>query len=322
MPEARSTTSWGTPALDLGAGVRAQLEAAGITDVRVVDACTREDPTLAVLPPRRRRRDPVRRRHLEPPVTERPPTPPPRRAGRQPRRRTTSHRRGVPRQPGATRPRSRSSSSPSSSPPPTCGCWPTSASPTSGRTATRRPRPRPPSAPTSALRWHFIGGLQSNKAGAVAHYADVVESVDRAKLVGPLSRGAHSRGHDVDVLLQVSLDPPGADNRSGADAADLAELARRVEEAGMLRLRGLMAVAPLGEDPDDRLRAARRDPPGLPRRAPRRHRAVRGDERRPRGGHHPRRDTRACRLRGPRSEACGPVMSTTVIQAPGPGRQV
>ncbi|KRE92346.1 hypothetical protein ASG76_17790 [Nocardioides sp. Soil774] len=45
VPEARSTTSWGTPALDLGAGVRAQLAAAGLTDVRVVDACTREDAT-------------------------------------------------------------------------------------------------------------------------------------------------------------------------------------------------------------------------------------------------------------------------------------
>ena len=43
--ESRSTTSWGTPALDLGAGVRAQLAAAGITDVRTVDTCTREDPT-------------------------------------------------------------------------------------------------------------------------------------------------------------------------------------------------------------------------------------------------------------------------------------
>ena len=45
VPEAGSTTSWGTPALDLGAGVRAQLEAAGISDVRAVDACTREDET-------------------------------------------------------------------------------------------------------------------------------------------------------------------------------------------------------------------------------------------------------------------------------------
>lgn len=45
VPESRSTTSRGTPALDLGAGVRAQLAAAGITDVRLVGACTREDPT-------------------------------------------------------------------------------------------------------------------------------------------------------------------------------------------------------------------------------------------------------------------------------------
>ena len=112
------------------------------------------------------------------------------------------------------------------------------------------------------LRWHFIGGLQSNKAGAVASYADVVESVDRAKLVGPLSRGAHARGHEVDVLLQVSLDPAGSDHRAGADPADLDELARRVEEAGMLRLRGLMAVAPLGEEPLEafaRLAAVRAD---------------------------------------------------------------
>lgn len=45
VPEARSTTSWGTPALDLGAGVRAQLSTAGVPDVRVVGACTREDRT-------------------------------------------------------------------------------------------------------------------------------------------------------------------------------------------------------------------------------------------------------------------------------------
>ncbi|WP_322919493.1 YggS family pyridoxal phosphate-dependent enzyme [Nocardioides renjunii] len=103
------------------------------------------------------------------------------------------------------------------------------------------------------LRWHFIGGLQSNKAAAVARYADVVESLDRAKLVGPLSRGAQARpgGEQVDVLLQVSLDPPGADHRAGADPDDLVELGRRVDDAEGLQLRGLMAVAPLGQDPAD-----------------------------------------------------------------------
>ncbi|HYH34248.1 MAG TPA: YggS family pyridoxal phosphate-dependent enzyme [Nocardioides sp.] len=100
------------------------------------------------------------------------------------------------------------------------------------------------------LTWHFVGGLQSNKAAAVATYADVVESLDRAKLVRPLQRGAHDRGSGLDVLLQVSLDPPGASGRSGADPGELGRLATLVDEAGSLRLRGLMAVAPRGEDPE------------------------------------------------------------------------
>jgi polyphenol oxidase len=43
VPEARSTTSWATPALDIGAGVRAQLLAAGVAEVREIGACTREN---------------------------------------------------------------------------------------------------------------------------------------------------------------------------------------------------------------------------------------------------------------------------------------
>lgn len=112
------------------------------------------------------------------------------------------------------------------------------------------------------LRWHFIGGLQSNKAAAVAAYADVVHSVDRAKLVGALDRGAHARGRDLDVLVQVSLDPPGTDHRAGVAPDDVPDLASRIVEAGSLRLRGLMAVAPLAADPAEsfaRLAEIRRD---------------------------------------------------------------
>ena len=59
------------------------------------------------------------------------------------------------------------------------------------------------------LTWHFIGGLQSNKAAAVASYADVVQSLDRAKLVSGLSRGALERGRDLEVLVQVEPRPAG-----------------------------------------------------------------------------------------------------------------
>lgn len=101
------------------------------------------------------------------------------------------------------------------------------------------------------LTWHFIGGLQSNKSAAVAAYADVVESVDRAKLLRGLSRGAHERGRMLDCLVQVNLDPPGSASagRAGADPDDVPRLAEQVAAAEGLRLRGVMAVAPLGQDP-------------------------------------------------------------------------
>lgn len=101
------------------------------------------------------------------------------------------------------------------------------------------------------VRWHFVGHLQSNKAGAVAEVADVVHSVDRAKLVGAMERRAQERGRDLEVLLQVGLDPAGSEHRSGAGPVDLPALADRVVASDRLVLRGLMAVAPLGEDPAD-----------------------------------------------------------------------
>jgi pyridoxal phosphate enzyme (YggS family) len=102
------------------------------------------------------------------------------------------------------------------------------------------------------LRWHFIGGLQSNKAAAVAGYADVIESVDRAKLLKGLSKGAHARGAVLDCLVQVSLDAPDTHgSRSGATPEEVPALAEQVVAAEGLRLRGVMAVAPLGEEPAD-----------------------------------------------------------------------
>jgi hypothetical protein len=99
------------------------------------------------------------------------------------------------------------------------------------------------------LSWHFIGGLQSNKAAAVAAYADVVHSLDRPKLVSGLARGAQERGRDLEVLVQVSLDPPDAGGRAGLGPADVPALVERVLDADGLVLRGVMGVAPLGGDP-------------------------------------------------------------------------
>lgn len=102
--------------------------------------------------------------------------------------------------------------------------------------------------------WHFIGQLQRNKARSVAAYADTVHSVDSVRLVAALDAAAgHLRPDPLDVLVQVSLD--SAAGRGGAvpDAGDpdtgLDRVLAAAAAAPALRLRGLMAVAPLDADP-------------------------------------------------------------------------
>jgi pyridoxal phosphate enzyme (YggS family) len=107
------------------------------------------------------------------------------------------------------------------------------------------------------LTLHFIGRLQSNKARSVAAYADVVHTVDRPKLVTALDRGASAAGRVLDVLVQVSLDDPSIPaaarpelNRGGVLPGQAAQLAAEVSRCEHLRIKGVMAVAPMGEDPD------------------------------------------------------------------------
>ncbi|GAB3079305.1 YggS family pyridoxal phosphate-dependent enzyme [Micromonospora schwarzwaldensis] len=104
-------------------------------------------------------------------------------------------------------------------------------------------------------RWHFIGQLQRNKARSVVRYADVVQSVDSVRLAAALDTAATgARDRPLDVLVQVSVDGDPARGGALPGVADpergLDRVAAAVAGAGGLRLAGLMAVAPLGWEPD------------------------------------------------------------------------
>ncbi|WP_432574692.1 YggS family pyridoxal phosphate-dependent enzyme [Kineococcus sp. SYSU DK005] len=103
------------------------------------------------------------------------------------------------------------------------------------------------------LRWHFVGQLQTNKCRSVARYASAVHSVDRPRLAGALSSAAAAAGRAVDCFVQVdlaaALGAPVDPARGGAAGDDVLRVADDVAAAPALRLAGLMAVAPRGEEP-------------------------------------------------------------------------
>ena len=92
-------------------------------------------------------------------------------------------------------------------------------------------------------RWHFQGQIQSNKLKSIAEWADVLHSLDDIAHAKKLSSLVSTK----DIFVQVSLD--NLPNRGGVLPNLLPEFLVEISEFTNLNVRGLMAVAPLGEDP-------------------------------------------------------------------------
>lgn len=106
--------------------------------------------------------------------------------------------------------------------------------------------------PAAVVRWHMVGQLQRNKARSVVRWADVVESVDSQRLVEALRRAvAHAlaageRQHPLEVLVQVNLDTEAG--RGGCPPEEVPSLCTLITQCSEFRLRGVMAVAPQGQE--------------------------------------------------------------------------
>ena len=92
----------------------------------------------------------------------------------------------------------------------------------------------------SALEWHLIGPLQSNKTRVVAESFDWVHSVDRVKIAQRLNEQRPSHLPPLQVCLQVNIS--GEASKSGLAPGEVAGVAREVARLPRLRLRGLMAI--------------------------------------------------------------------------------
>jgi PLP dependent protein len=99
------------------------------------------------------------------------------------------------------------------------------------------------------VSWHFIGHLQSNKAKLTVESFDCIHTLDRKSLARELNRLAHKLGKRVPVLIQVNTGHE--ESKSGLAPENLAAFFELASSLNGLEVRGLMALPPYSDDPEE-----------------------------------------------------------------------
>lgn len=93
--------------------------------------------------------------------------------------------------------------------------------------------------------WHFIGRLQRNKVQKVLDTADLVQTVEPGRAADRLATLAAEGGRSISCLVEIDF----SGSRVGASPAEAETFVERLQALPGIDCRGLMTVAPLGEDP-------------------------------------------------------------------------
>ena len=101
--------------------------------------------------------------------------------------------------------------------------------------------------PSVPVRWHMIGHLQRNKVRKIADLVRLVHSVDSLRLAEEIQQIANKLDRQIDVLLQVNVS--GEESKFGVPIAAAGAIAEQIDTMINVRVRGLMTMAPLTDDP-------------------------------------------------------------------------
>ena len=99
---------------------------------------------------------------------------------------------------------------------------------------------------------HFIGHLQRNKVNKIVGKVDLIQSVDSEELLALIDRRAEALGIVQDILVEISV--AGEEQKSGIPPESLPAFLAAAAECRHLRVRGLMCVPPVQENPGENRR--------------------------------------------------------------------
>lgn len=96
--------------------------------------------------------------------------------------------------------------------------------------------------------WHMVGNLQTNKIKYMVERVNWIDSIPKRKSLREIEKRASRIDRIINTLIQVNIS--GEDQKSGCDPGDLPGILEYAAGLRHVRVRGLMGIASLVDDPE------------------------------------------------------------------------
>jgi len=105
-----------------------------------------------------------------------------------------------------------------------------------------------PNSKLQTIRWHMVGHLQTNKVKDAVKIFDLIHSIDSVKLAKEIDREAARINKIQDILIEVKTSPEAT--KLGLKPNEAIEVIKEISEFKNIKIKGLMTIAPLVDDPE------------------------------------------------------------------------
>jgi pyridoxal phosphate enzyme (YggS family) len=96
------------------------------------------------------------------------------------------------------------------------------------------------------IRWHFIGHLQRNKVKYIVGKVFLIHSLDSIRLLKELEKQYSLNKLEAHTLIEVNIGEE--ESKSGINRNQLEELLEECEKCSFVKVKGLMAIIPIGSE--------------------------------------------------------------------------
>lgn len=101
------------------------------------------------------------------------------------------------------------------------------------------------------IHWHMIGHLQKNKVKYIVDKVSMIHSVDSFSLAQTINKEAEKHGLTEPVPVLIEVNVAGEESKFGVAPAETLDLVKEIAALPLVRIQGLMTIAPFVEDQEE-----------------------------------------------------------------------